>query len=150
MTLVQLRNKPSTMRPYFGRSILSDFFNDFFEENQLPAGINRSVPPVNIMETDDAFKVELAVPGMKKEDFKIEVENGVLTIQASREESSEKEEKNYTRKEFSYSTFSRTFTMPDNISADQISASYEDGVLGLNLPKKEESRKKPAKEIRVL
>ena len=107
------------------------------------------MPAVNIHESENEFAVELAAPGMKKSDFKIEVENGVLTVSAEKESEMNEEKNNYTRKEFSYSSFKRSFTMPDSVNTEQISATYQDGVLTLGLPKKEESKAKPVKSIKV-
>ena len=86
---------------------------------------------------------------MSKGDFKIEVENGVLTIKAEKKEEKQDENSKYTRKEFSYTSFSRTFTMPDHVNTESISAEYVNGVLTLVLPKREEAKKKPVKEIAV-
>ncbi len=113
--------------------------------------LNVTVPAVNIKETEKDFTVELAVPGKKKDDFKIEVNNDILTI--SSEAKTEKEDRaddgKYTRREFSYSSFKRSFTMPETVDEDKIKASYEDGVLRLALPKKEEAMPKPKKLIDI-
>ncbi len=110
-----------------------------------------TTPAVNILETEDGFKVELAVPGMKKEDFTIDLDKDVLTISA--EDKFESEEKDtegrYTRREFSYSTFKRSFTLPKTIDGDKITAAYNEGVLEIVLPKKEEAKPKPPVAIKV-
>jgi HSP20 family protein len=85
--------------------------------------------------------VSLAVPGMKKDDFNIDVEGNMLTISSEKEESKEEKEDKYTRKEYNYSSFSRSFTLPDEVNKEKIEAKYEDGVLKLMLPKKEEAKK---------
>ncbi|MDY0089464.1 MAG: Hsp20/alpha crystallin family protein [Flavobacteriaceae bacterium] len=112
---------------------------------------NAHVPAVNIKETDNSFIVELAAPGKKKEDFNIELNENILTI--SSEEKTENEEKGqegrYTRKEFSYSSFKRAFTLPETVNEDSIKASYDDGVLHINLPKKEEALPKPKRLIEI-
>jgi HSP20 family protein len=149
MTLVKFKNNNGFRREAYTPSIFTDFFNDYFSGGMSPKVFTASVPAVNIHETENEFSVELAVPGMKKSDFKIEVESGVLTISAELNEEKESQDVNYTRKEFSYSSFERSFTMPDSVNPDKISASYENGVLALSLPKKEESKVKPAKEIKV-
>ncbi len=120
----------------FSNKFLSDFFNadkmfddDFFKAERMPA--------VNVVENDATFELEVAVPGMKKEDFKIEVKDGMLEISAEKEEKKEEVKKNYTRKEFSVSSFSRMFTLPDNVKENEIDAIYKDGVLHLVIPKKE-------------
>ncbi|WP_396176652.1 Hsp20/alpha crystallin family protein [Flavobacterium sp.] len=112
---------------------------------------NVNVPAVNIKETDTNFVVELAAPGKKKEDFNIELDDNVLTI--SSEASTENEEKDkdgkYTRKEFSYSSFKRAFTLPEIVNEYDINASYENGVLHITLPKREEALPKPKRMIEI-
>jgi HSP20 family protein len=112
---------------------------------------NVNVPAVNIKETETTFVVELAAPGKKKEDFNVELDDNVLTI--SSEASSENEEKDkegkYTRKEFSYSSFKRSFTLPEIVNDYDINASYENGVLHITLPKKEEALPKPKRMIEI-
>lgn len=112
---------------------------------------NANIPAVNIKETETNFAIELAAPGKTKEDFNIEIDHNVLTI--SSEEKTEKEEKDnqgkYTRKEFSYSSFRRAFTLPESVNADSINASYENGVLHVTLPKREEALPKPKRLIEI-
>lgn len=100
-----------------------------------------TVPAVNITETPNEYKVSLAAPGIKKEDFKIDVDGNRLTISAEKEEKLEEKEGTYTRREFNYTTFSRSFTMPEDVQFDKVDARYVDGVLELMLPKKEEAKK---------
>ncbi|MFN3640803.1 MAG: Hsp20/alpha crystallin family protein [Flavobacterium sp.] len=113
--------------------------------------MNLNVPAVNIKETDTSYVVELAAPGKRKEDFIIELEDSVLTI--STETKSEKDEKDnegrYTRREFSYSSFKRAFTLPDTVNDFEINASYENGVLHITLPKKEEALPRPKRMIEI-
>lgn len=112
---------------------------------------NTNVPAVNIKETDTSFGIELAAPGKSKEDFNIEIDHNVLTI--SSEEKTEKEVKTnegkYTRKEFSYSSFRRAFTLPEAVNTDSINATYENGVLHVALPKREEALPKPKRLIEI-
>ena len=112
---------------------------------------NTNVPAVNIKETDTSFGIELAAPGKNKEDFNIEIDHNVLTI--SSEEKTEKEEKSnegkYTRKEFSYASFRRAFTLPETVNTDSINATYENGVLHVALPKREEALPKPKRLIEI-
>ncbi len=107
------------------------------------------VPPVNIVDKGGEFDVELAVPGMKKEDFHITCEDGYLTIKAEREEKKEEKDKNYTRREYNYNSFVRSFSLPESVKADQVKAKYENGVLKLTLPKKEEAKSKPKLEVKI-
>jgi len=130
------------------RTMLSDFFDaDDLTFNRLMK--NESMPAVNISETDKSFQIELAAPGMEKKDFKVAVENGVLTISAEKKEEKEEKSRNFTRREFSFNSFSRSFTLPENVKQEDIKAHYEDGVLKLDLAKKAVTVSK-AKEIAVI
>jgi HSP20 family protein len=140
-------NDSETM-PYFP-SVFGSFFNDFMNSDVVAKNVFHSVPAVNISETPEKFTVELVAPGMNKQDFKLEVDNRVMTITAKKEEEKNVENKRYTKREFSYSSFSRSFTLPETVSADSISAEYDKGILKVHLPKKEEAKQKPVKEIAV-
>jgi HSP20 family protein len=129
-----------------------DFFkpwNEWFDTSGSIFGRALTVPPVNITENKDEYLVSLAVPGMKKDDFKIDVNGNMLTISSEKEESKEEKDKKFTRKEYSYSSFSRSFTLPEEVNKEKIEAKYEDGVLKLMLPRKEEAKKPSAKQIAV-
>lgn len=108
-----------------------------------------TLPKVNIKESADAFMVEMAVPGLKKSDFHIDLDNEVLSISTETKEESEHKEENYTRREFGYSSFKRTFTLPESVNDEKINASYENGILSILLPKKEEAKQKPARSIKI-
>lgn len=115
-------------------SWLEDFFHDDFFKKGLQLGT--SVPPVNVKETEHSYHLEVAVPGMKKEDFRISLDNGVMTIASEhKQEKEEKEGEKITRKEYNYSSFSRSFSLPDNASEEDISAEYTDGVLKISMAK---------------
>jgi HSP20 family protein len=140
-------------KPMGGRipSVFNDFFkpwNEWFDDSGF-LGKTMNVPAVNITEHKNEYMVELAVPGMKKDDFKIDVDGNMLTISSEKEESSEEKEKKFTRKEYSYSSFSRSFTLPDEINLEKIEAKYEDGVLKLVLPRREEAKITTLKQITV-
>lgn len=133
-------------------ALFNDFFrpwNEWFENGSGLFGRGLSVPAVNITETKDNYQVSLAVPGLKKDDFKIDVDGNMLTISSEKEETSEEKEKKFTRKEYNYSSFSRSFTLPDEVNKEKIEAKYENGVLKLVLPRKEEAKKTTAKQIAV-
>lgn len=106
-------------------------------------------PAVNISENDKEYIMTVAAPGLKKEDFNVDVENGMLSISAKSEENKEEKEKNYTRKEYNYSSFSRSFGIPEGVKEDKIDASYSNGLLTLTLPKEETKSKKNGKSIVV-
>lgn len=133
-------------------AVFDDFFKPWNEWFDLGSGVfNRTltVPAVNIMETKDDFKLSFAVPGMKKDDFHIGIEGNMLTISSEKEESHEEKEDRFTRKEYNYSSFSRSFSLPEYVVKDNIQATYTDGVLHITLPKKEEAKKSLTKNIVV-
>jgi len=132
-------------------------FDDFFSRDIWNWAVNNSsstnttIPLVNIKETTDGFEVEMAAPGMNKEDFKVELDGNVLTISSERKEDNEvKEGDRYSRREFSYQSFQRSFQLPKEVvDAEKIEAKYENGVLRLLVPKKEEARPRPPKMIQI-
>ncbi|MFA5973365.1 MAG: Hsp20/alpha crystallin family protein [Lentimicrobiaceae bacterium] len=147
MSLVKRENYQPTWSNLF-----NDFLNrDWFDwNNQNYSLTNTTIPAVNIKETVNEFEVDVAAPGMSKEDFKIELNNNVLTISSEKQTENEtKEGKNVTRMEFSYQSFSRSFTLPAIVETERITAKYENGLLRVNIPKKEEAKPKPLKQIKV-
>ena len=137
MTLLKKNN--GGLVPF--RSMLSDFFKDGF-------GNKDWIPAVNVSESDKSYELDVAVPGMKKDDFKVKVENGMITISAERKEEKEEKKKNYTRQEYNYNSFSRSFSLPDDVKEDDVKAHYEDGVLRLSIARKAIAVSK-AKEIAI-
>ena len=115
------------------RRLMDNFWNAdrFFGDD-----FGNFMPAVNIKDNDKTYEIEVAAPGMQKEDFDVKVDNGVLRISAEREEKKEEKEENYTRREFSYNTFSRSFVLPENVDADNVAAKYSDGILHLTMKKK--------------
>lgn len=133
-----MKNKSIVRTEELFPTFFSDFFkpwNDWFEDKWV-----KSVPAVNVTETDKFFNMELAAPGLEKGDFKIDVTGNMLTISAEKETEKKEEEKEWTRREYNYNSFSRTFTLPENILMEKIDAKYENGVLKLMLPKKVETK----------
>lgn len=130
------------------KPVFTSLIDDLFL-NQDWSHVNTNVPAANIIEADDHFDIELAAPGKKKADFKIELEEGVLTISSETETKSTEKEGSFTRKEFGYSAFKRSFNIPDSVSADKISANYKEGILTVSLPKKEEALPQPKKLISI-
>lgn len=133
---------------------LSSWVDNLFESGMGTGFLSNfntgmTLPAVNIKENADEFFLEIAVPGMKKSDFNIDVDNKILSISSEREEEHKEKEENYTRREFGYSSFKRTFTLPESIESDKINAKYNDGILKVHLPKREEAKEKPAKRINV-
>lgn len=144
MSLIKKTDWPSLLNG----PVLSDFFDNdrFFDADWLR---KQSVPAVNVKETEKTFEIELAAPGLTKKDFEISVDNGMLTISSEKKEEKEEKEKNYTRKEFSYSSFSRSFTLPESVNEEDVKAYYEDGILRLHIAKKAMGTSKPKKAIEV-
>jgi len=133
------------------------FFNRLFEGDLMDwnrsnfADTNTTLPAVNIRENNDEFMIDVAAPGMKKDQFQIDYENGRLTISSEkREEKKEDGKDSYTRREFSYMSFQRSFTIPENlVDGEKIKASYNEGILQISLPKREEVKPKPARQIKI-
>jgi len=132
-------------------SLMSDFFDTdkFFGNRWFDKEIERSLPAVNIKETEKDFSIEFAAPGFNKTDFKINIETSVLTISAEKKEEKNEENSRFTRKEFAYNSFSRSFTLPQSVNTEHIDAKYTDGILKLQIPKKEETKSSAKKEIKV-
>lgn len=132
-------------------------FDDFFSRDLWNWNMNNNsstdttIPLVNIKETNENFEVEMAAPGMNKEDFKVELDGTVLTITSEkRNEQEVKEGERYSKREFSYQSFQRSFQLPKEVvDADKIEAKYENGVLRLVVPKKEEAKPRPPKMIQI-
>jgi HSP20 family protein len=144
MTLVKKSDWPSLIN----NSLLSDFFDGerFFDSDWLR---KQSVPAANVKENETHFEIEVAAPGLSKKDFKVTAENGMLKISSERQEQKEEKEKDYTRREFSYSSFCRSFTLPENVNEDDVKATYEDGILKLRVAKKVIGQPKAKKAIDV-
>ena len=136
--------------------VLSPMFDDFFGRELFNWGNNNfsststTMPSVNIRESADNFEVEVAAPGMDKKDFKITLDGNLLTISSSKQQSNEDTTDRYTRREFSYQSFQRSFELPkDVVDQDNINARYENGLLHLSIPKKEEAKRKEPKMIEI-
>ena len=120
-----------------------DLFNDRFWPSEIEE------PAMNIKETDDNFEIELAAPGYSKKDFEVTVENGCLNISAENSSSVEEDEKDYYRKDFSYTSFEKSLRLPENVKDEEVKATYKDGVLKFKLDKKEHAKKQAPKKIAV-
>jgi HSP20 family protein len=132
-------------------SILSDFFNadNFFATKWFDKEFDQTLPAVNIKENGNEFNIEFAAPGFSKTDFTVNIEDDLLTVSAEKNVEKNEEQDKFTRKEFSYNAFARSFTLPKTANADKIDARYLDGILKLSIPKKEEAKKDARKEIKV-
>ena len=138
---------PSLFR-FSNPSLMDDFFSNNVLGGILDTTNVYSVPAVNIIENEGNFKIEVAAPGFSKEDFKINLNNEVLTI--SSEKKDREEEENYSRREFAYTSFARSFTLSEQLDSEKISASYKNGILCVTLPKKEEAKVKQVREIAIV
>lgn len=131
--------------------LLPGLLNDVFTPDWF-GGVDSyktNLPAVNIVEGETEFKLELAIPGQKKEDFKVEVDNDVLTISMESRDENEDTRGEYTRREFRYASFKRAFTLPESVNQDRIEADYKDGILKFVLPKKEEALPKAKRLIEI-
>ncbi len=129
---------------------LTNWFDDFFADDMdLFQKQVSTVPAVNIKEREKDFVIELAAPGLKKEDFDIDLDNNVLTISSQNKEEKVEEKADYTKREFYYNEFKRVFTLPETVESDKIEAEYADGILTLTIPKKPEAQTKPKRKINI-
>lgn len=144
MSLVKFSNQfPSV----FDRLVENDLFD---WSNRHFSTTDTTLPSVNIKEDEEGFEVEMAAPGLTKNDFNIELNNDQLTISSEKKEEKEtKEDKQFTRREFSYQSFCRTFALPNTADAEKIKAKYDNGILKIGIPKKEEAKPKPPKQITI-
>lgn len=139
-------------------SLFTDFMNpmqvlgrDFWdlESSLIPKRLGVTVPSANIKETSKDYEIELAAPGLNQKDFSIEINNHTLTISAEKEEEKSKKDEDYFRKEYSFNSFCRTFSLPENIHYDKVKAKYESGVLKVTIPKLEETNVQPTRKVIV-
>jgi HSP20 family protein len=148
MTLTRLSNNTYPLLPSLFNGLFEGNWSDFSSSNF--SSTNTSLPAVNIRENNNTYVIEVAVPGMKKNDFKINYDNGLLTISSEKKEENKEDDNKYTRHEFSYQSFQRTFNISENmVDSNKIEAKYNDGILHIALPKKEETKLKSAKEIKI-
>jgi len=141
-----------TMLPTISKRTFSPFYmSNLFDDDFFPVLSSRtsSMPAVNIKENEKSFTLELAVPGIDKKDLKIETNEDVLTISSETKNEVEDNKDGYKRKEFSYSSFCRSFYIPENVNRDKIGASYKDGILTVDLPKQEEEKSKISRQVKI-
>jgi len=140
---------PANRRTTWLPNVLDDIFgNDWWSES-LNSAMTSTRPAVNIAETDQEYRVELAAPGLEKKDFKIDLHKNVLTISSEKEVSNEENNENFMRREFSYSSFKRSFTLPETVNADKIKAEQSNGILTVHIPKKPEAVEKGPRQISI-
>jgi HSP20 family protein len=144
MTLMRMQDSmPSMLQRFFNNDLMDWNMGNF-------SPVNTSLPAVNVKETEDDYLIEVAAPGMKKDDFKINLDNDRLTISSEKEDEDADNEDDYTRREFCYQSFQRSFNLPERlVDTEKIKAEYKNGVLNVTLPKREEAKPKPAREIKI-
>jgi HSP20 family protein len=141
-----IKSKPVFTAP----SLFTDFFNDGFIDNDLMTlPLTRWVPNANVRETGNEYVIELAAPGMEKEEFKVEVQEDVIVIEGHHEEEREERDEQIHRKEFKTTSFKRSFRLPQSVVADKVDAKYAHGILKLTLPKREEAKSIGKKLIKI-
>lgn len=133
-------NWPSLVDEFFGKDLLGSIFDGY-------TGVN--MPAVNIIDDKENFRIEVAAPGLDKKDFRIDLNNNVLTISSEKKNEKEDKTERYMRREFSYTSFKRSFTLPETAQVDKIGANHNNGVLQITIPKKEEARVKPPRQIAI-
>lgn len=144
MSIVRFSNQFPSLFDHFFENDLYDWSNRHFSNTET------TLPSVNIKESTDEFEVELAAPGLDKSDFNIELNHDILTISSEKKIENEiNEGQQFARREFSYQSFSRSFTMPNTVDNEKIKAKYENGILRVMIPKKEESKPKPSRQIAI-
>jgi len=139
------------MLPSFYKRSYNPFLSNLFDDNLFYGSTSKSssLPAVNIRESEKSFALELAVPGMNKSDFKIEVNDDVLTVSSEVKNEVNEEKEGYKRKEFSYTSFCRSFYLPENVKVEDIKASYKDGILNVEIPKDKEEKISKNREIAI-
>ena len=138
MTLVKFnadQKRKNGLMPGF-TDVLDSIFNDTFLSDRM---VSR-VPAVNVSETGTSYQIELAAPGLKKEDFKLKLERDVLSISVEQTQQDQQQERNFTKREFSYTSFVRSFTLPESADENGIEAKYEEGILRISIPKHEDAK----------
>ena len=144
MSLVRFSNQLPSMFDRFFEGDLFDWSNRNFSLT------NTTLPSVNIKENSNEFKVEVAAPGFEKGDFKLELNHDLLTISSEKQiENETKEDEHFSKREFSYQSFTRSFTLPHTADSERIDANYDNGILRVSIPKKEESKPKPSRMIEI-
>lgn len=139
---------PSLLSNFFGTSLTDrDFFD--FDSELFSSRLGINVPTVNMAETPKVYTLELAAPGLERKDFDVQIENHVLTISVEKEAETKEEKDEYFRREYSFNSFSRSFSLPENVKENEIDARYEHGVLRVTLPKAKETQTKAVKKVSV-
>ena len=144
--------KPTRYYPFAPSKTFGSFVDNFFNSSLsdfFGSDFTISSPSVNVIEDGDVYRIEVAAPGLEKEDFEVNVDNGFLNISAVHKKDEEVKEGKYMRREFNYTSFKRSFELPDTVNAEQIEAKYENGILFISIPKVEKSEKEDSRLIEI-
>ncbi len=148
MTVLKLYNKNGyenpVKEPFYK---FSDLVNEFFNQEEYPSGFNRTLPMANIIDKKESFLISIALPGINKSEIKMDINKNILTISHSTEH--ENRDITYLRNEFDFSNFSRSFSIPESVNPQGIKAKYNEGILNIELPKKNEAIDRGPKEIKI-
>lgn len=141
---------PTLFSDWLNPTMLTSELMNFDSETPFSAlRLGKSVPTANVEETSKEYLVELAAPGLERKDFKVEINDHMLTVSSEKNEEKKEKKAGYSRKEFSYNAFSRSFSLPENVKEGSIDAKYQNGILKISIPKKEATVSKPARAISV-
>lgn len=143
--MIPMLRKSTTNIP----SLVDAFFGDDFLSNFIEGRNQGTLPAVNISENKEEFTIEVAAPGLDKKDFSVDLSNNMLTISSQKEFSNEEKNEKVLRREYSYTSFKRSFSLPESAESNKIKASYKDGILIVTVPKREEAKEKPARQISI-
>jgi len=142
--MLPMLRKHSSLQSFVDEFFGKDFISNFFENQG-----GYTMPAVNIVENKDSFRIDVAAPGLNKEDFVIDLQNNILTISSEKQENKEEKDEKIMRREFSYCSFKRSFSLPELVDYDKITATHKNGVLSIEIPKREEAKEKPARQIAI-
>ncbi len=140
---------PRIFRRHWMPGLMEDYSGNDYMNQRFTGAAAPTVPDVNVVETEKDYRIELAAPGLDKKDFNIDLQNDILTISSEKKDESEEKDENFMRREFNYTSFRRSFTIPESVKSDDIKAKHENGILKVHIPKKEESIEKGPKQISI-
>jgi HSP20 family protein len=140
---------PTIVKSNWVPTIFDDFLGNNFWNERLNYGMTSTKPAVNIIESEKEYRIELVAPGLSKDDMKIDLHKNILTISSEKEDVQEENKDNFMRREFYYTSFSRSFTLPETVNSEEISAEHSNGILEVHIPKKPESVEKGPKQISI-
>jgi HSP20 family protein len=129
--------------------LVDEFFNGDIFPRFFEVESRHTMPAVNIVEGKEDYRIEVAAPGLGKDDFRINLENNILTVSSEKEEKVEEKEEKVMRNEFNYYSFCRSFSLPQTVNSEKIKATHKDGILNIIVPKRDEAKEKPAREIKI-